>query len=204
MTQCEIPPVPELHPALAGRFSPVRFRGDVTVAPACVDILLEAARRAPSAGNSQPWRFIVGVRGDSVHRRIVRHLARSSSVWATPASMIVVNIAEVGIEDAPDWQNSEFAVYDLGQAVAHMSIQGLAMGMDSHQFRAFDREAVSEEFGVPAHFEVVSMTAFGTADHEPGEIPAPGTSRDRRSREEITWARDPGCAESETPCHQAR
>ncbi|WP_229123203.1 nitroreductase family protein [Enemella evansiae] len=32
-----------------------------------VDVLLEAARRAPSAGNSQPWSFIIGRRGDAIH-----------------------------------------------------------------------------------------------------------------------------------------
>lgn len=192
MTHCEIRSAPGLHPALAARFSPARFREDVTLSAAHVRTLLEAARRAPSAGNSQPWRFVIGLRGGSVHDRIISHLARSSSAWAPAASAIVVNIAQVGIEDSPDWEYSEFALYDVGQAVAHMSIQGLSMGLDSHQFRAFDREAVTLEFGVPAHFLVVSMTAFGIADHAAGEIASPGTSRERRDVDDLVWARDPG------------
>lgn len=190
MPQCENSSAPELHPALAARFSPVRFRDDVTMTQAHVTALLEAARRAPSAGNSQPWRFIVGLRGGPVHHRIVGHLARSSSVWAPAASAIVVNIAEVGIEDAPGWEYSEFSLFDLGQAVAHMSIQGLSTGLDSHQFRAFDRDAIAQEFAIPSHLLAVSMTAFGVADHEPGEIPSPGTTRERRDIDDIVWARD--------------
>ena len=100
MTSCTIPDLPELHPTLAHRFSPVRFREDAVVERAHVETMLEAARRAPSAGNSQPWRFVVGVRGDDVHERIVRHLARSSGAWAPAASAIVVNLAVVGIEVA--------------------------------------------------------------------------------------------------------
>jgi nitroreductase len=94
-------PTPELYPVLASRFSPVRFDPDMTVTPAQLDTLLDAARRAPSAGNSQPWRFIAGLRGDSVHARIVRHLARSSSLWASTASLLVVNLAHTRVKNAP-------------------------------------------------------------------------------------------------------
>ena len=193
MTTCETPTRPELHPelhpALAARFSPVQFDPAATVSPAELDTLLDAARKAPSAGNSQPWRFIAGVRGDEVHARIVPHLARSSSVWAPDASLLVVNLAVVHLEGLPEWEYSEFARYDLGQAVAHMTVQGLALGLDAHQFRAFDRDAVALEFDVPSHWEVTSMTAFGASAHAAGEASSPGTSRDRIPLDEITWMR---------------
>ncbi len=133
--------------------------------------------------------FVVGLRGDDVHSRIVPHLARSSSAWAPAASLLVINLAQIHISGTPDWEYSEFAHYDLGQAVAHMTVQGLAIGLDAHQFRAFDREAVAAEFAVPSHWEVTSMTAFGVAAHTAGELVSAGTSRDRHSIEQITWAR---------------
>ena len=189
MTQCQVTPTPSLHPALAGRFSPVVFDEHAVVTTEQVDTLLDAARLAPSAGNSQPWMFVVGRRGDAVHDRIVPHLARSSSAWAPSASLLVVNLAHVWVEETTDWEYSEFSRYDLGQAVAHMTVQGLSLGLDAHQFRAFDREALATEFDVPPHWEVTSMTAFGTAAHAAGEVSTPGTSRERVSREEITLAR---------------
>lgn len=189
MKQCELAKTTGLHPALAGRFSPVLFNPETEVTSAQLDTLLEAARRAPSAGNSQPWNFIVGRRGDTIHRRIVAHLARSSLRWAPTASLLVANLAHVWVEGTTDWEYSEFSRYDLGQAVAHMTIQGLAMGFDAHQFRAFDRDAVENEFDVPPHWEVTSMTALGIAAHAAGEETAPGTSRDRVTRDAITWAR---------------
>lgn len=187
MTHCDVPSAPELHPALAERFSPVEFDQGAAVTDDHVGTLLDAARLAPSAGNSQPWRFILGRRGDAVHTRIVRHLARSSSAWAPQASLLVVNLAHVHLEGTTDQEYSEFAHFDLGQAVAHMTIQGLAIGLDAHQFRAFDRAGVAREFDVPAHWEVTSMTAFGVAAHAAGEVTSPGTSRDRASRDEVTW-----------------
>jgi nitroreductase len=151
-----------------------------------LDLLLEAARRAPSAGNSQPWAFIVGRRGDQTHRRLVRHLARSSSAWAPSASFLVANLCLRFVEGT-DIEYSEFARYDLGQAVAHMTFQAHAIGLYVHQFRAFDRQAVSAEFGVPSEWEVTTMTAVGVPVGSIETHAGAGTSRDRRSIRDITW-----------------
>ena len=78
---------PALHPLLARRWSPLAFDPAQEVPAAEVDSLLEAARWAPSAGNSQPWAFVVGRRGDAVHGRIVRHLAPSAARWAPTAGL---------------------------------------------------------------------------------------------------------------------
>src|SRR5262249_62348344 len=48
---------PLLHPLLAGRWSPTTFDASHQLAAAEIEALLEAARWAPSAGNSQPWAF---------------------------------------------------------------------------------------------------------------------------------------------------
>lgn len=189
MTLCAPSTASELHPALAARFSPVAFDRNKTLSSAEVNALLDAARLAPSVGNSQPWRFIIGRRDDAVHSRIVPYLARSSSRWAPDASLLIVNLAQLRVEGTTDWEYSEFSHYDLGQAVAHMTVQGLSMGLDAHQFRAFDRDGMAAEFSVPPHLEVTSMTAIGIAAHAAGEVQSAGTSRDRASLEDITLAR---------------
>ena len=114
MTECDLPALHTLHSALARRFSPEMFDRDAVLTSQQVDTLLDAARLSPSAGNSQPWKFIVARRGDSIHARIVRHLARSSAVWAPYASLLVVNLAHVYVQDTPNWEYSEFARYDPG------------------------------------------------------------------------------------------
>jgi nitroreductase len=60
-----------LHPLLAKRWSPTTFDESYDARTAEVESLLEAARWAPSAGNSQPWAFIPARRGDVVHQRLL-------------------------------------------------------------------------------------------------------------------------------------
>ncbi|MFC7624636.1 nitroreductase family protein [Microlunatus sp. GCM10028923] len=149
-----------LDPLLRGRWSPLTFDPAHEVATEDVELLLEAARWAPSAGNSQPWAFLTARRGDATHRRLVDRLAPSSARWAPAASLLVVNLCQRWVPDT-DWPYSDFAHYDLGQAVAHMTIQAQAMGLAARQFRAFDADGIAAEFEVPRHWEVTTMTAFG-------------------------------------------
>jgi nitroreductase len=178
-----------LHPLLASRWSPTSFDPSAVITSAEADSLLEAARWAPSAGNSQPWAFIVGRRGEPEHDRLVRHLARSSARWAPAAGLLVGNLTHRFVQDT-DWDYSEFSLYDLGQAVAHMSIQAQSLGLHVRQFRAFDREGVAAEFEVPPHWEVTTMSAFGRVS--PGEAPedltgSPELARRRRPSRDIRW-----------------
>lgn len=151
---------PGLHSLLQGRFSPLTFDSDHELVPAQVNLLLDAARWAPSAGNSQPWAFFIALRGSAEHHMLVRHLAASSSRWAPDASALVVNIAHRYIDDS-DVQYSEFADYDLGQAVAHMTLQAQAMGLVCRQFRAFNLDALTSSLGVEPGWQILSMVAIG-------------------------------------------
>jgi len=152
---------PLLHPLLASRWSPARFDATAEIGTPEIESILDAARWAPSAGNSQPWAFIVGRRGDEIHERLVGHLARSSAVWAPSASLLIANLCHRYVQDT-DWDYSEFSSYDLGQAVAYMTVQAQSLGLSMRQFRAFDRDAVAREFVVPPHWEISTMSALGS------------------------------------------
>jgi nitroreductase len=64
-----------VHPLLAERWSPRGFDSAHQIGNDDVAALLEAARWAPSAGNSQPWRFLVTRRGEQAHGRLFDALA---------------------------------------------------------------------------------------------------------------------------------
>ncbi|MFI9721400.1 nitroreductase family protein [Streptomyces sp. NPDC052396] len=167
-----------IHPLLAERFSPHKFDPSATVDDRSLGLLLEAARWAPSAGNSQPWGFFTGRPGERDHERLVRHLAPSSARWATDAGLLVVTLAHRYVEDT-ELLYSEFADYDLGQAVAHLTVQAQVMGLAAHQFRAFDMAGLTEELSPSPGWAIVSMIALGRAADEPP------VSRERRSIAEL-------------------
>jgi nitroreductase len=120
---------------------------------------LEAARWAPSASNTQPWRAIVARRGTAEHQRILDALLGFNQAWAGAASALVVFIAETTQEDGDPYT---WAVYDTGQAAAYFTIQAHAGGLATHQMGGFQRDQVAAAFDLPARFDPIAVVAVGT------------------------------------------
>jgi hypothetical protein len=106
----------------------------------------------------------------------------------------VVNLCHRYVEDT-DWDYSEFALYDLGQAVAHMTIQGQAMGLSARQFRAFRRSEMTAELAVPAHWQVTTITAFGRP--APRSAPEESVRAPHRARRSVRATRWPDAAHAQ-------
>ncbi|XTZ14992.1 nitroreductase family protein [Micromonospora echinospora] len=80
----------ELFPLLAARWSPYAFDPSVELTDGEAASLLEAARWAPSTGNRQPWRFLLGRRADEAYKRLFVHLAAENQRWAGQASALLL------------------------------------------------------------------------------------------------------------------
>ena len=126
-----------LHPLLAQRWSPRGFDTQHRLGDAQVQALLEAARWAPSASNSQPWRFLVALRGTPDHARVFHVLAPGNRKWAGAASALIVAAA------VAESAELKWAEYDTGQAVAHMTLQAEHIGLSVHQLGGFDAAALA-------------------------------------------------------------
>jgi nitroreductase len=143
---------------LAARWSPRAFDTTTDIDETKLASALEAARWTPSANNTQPWRFAVARRGTPTHDVLVEALAGYNKVWAGNAGALVVAIAETVAEDGTPLH---FAAYDLGQAVAHLSVQAHHDGLFAHQMGGFDREAVRIAFNLADRFEPLTIVALG-------------------------------------------
>ncbi|MDQ4213441.1 nitroreductase family protein [Microbacterium capsulatum] len=149
------------HPVmevLADRWSPRAFDTELPIDEQKLASALEAARWAPSANNSQPWRFLVARRGTALHNGIQAALMGFNQTWAPHAAALIVAIAETETEDG---QPVPFAAYDLGQAVAHLSVQAHHDGLVVHQMGGFDREAVRALSGLDERFVPLTVVALG-------------------------------------------
>jgi nitroreductase len=184
-----------LHPLLAERWSPRAFDTQHELTDDSLTALLEAARWAPSASNTQPWRFAVALRGTAEHAALLEALAPGNRLWAHAASALVVAAAEtVG----PDRATRPWAFYDTGQAVAHLSVQAQADGLAVHQMGGFDRDAVERVLACDEHVVPLVVLAVGSRDdaHQLAEPLAAreAAARERLPLEDLLLAVDPGPA----------
>ena len=147
-----------IHDILANRWSPRSYDPDAVLTPADLAPAFEAARWAPSANNLQPWQFIVGYRGDDTFATIVENLSGFNASWAPDASALVVAVTNTLTASG---RENAYARYDLGQSVAHFTIQASADGHFTHQMGGFDIEALTNALGVKEPMETVSLVAVG-------------------------------------------
>jgi nitroreductase len=147
-----------LMPPLAERWSPRGFDATAVIDETSLTTILEAARWAPSASNTQPSRFIVARRGSASFAKIHDSMMGFNNAWADSASVL---IADVAVRVAEDGRQLTWADYDLGQAVAHLSIQAQHEGLHTHQMGGFDAAEIANAFGLPGNHVVVSVIALG-------------------------------------------
>ena len=144
---------------LAERWSPRSFEPDSEIDEAVLTAALEAARWSPSAANTQPWKFIVARRGTATFDLVAANLMGFNQSWTPNASVLIVAIAEVIDEDG---KPRRWAHYDLGSAMAHLTVQAHADGLHVHQMGGIDVDGLRQTFGLDERWEPFTVTALGT------------------------------------------
>lgn len=140
------------------RWSPRAFN-ERTVEKEKIRRILAAARWAPSAFNEQPWRFIVGIKGHITYNKVLETLVEWNQKWAGQAPLLILNVAKktFSLNGKPNATSK----YDLGQAVAHLSLEAMNQGIYSHQMSGFSKEKAIKLFQIPDDFQPVSVIALG-------------------------------------------
>ncbi|MGW5556177.1 nitroreductase family protein [Micromonospora sp. NPDC003944] len=156
----------DLTPLLAYRWSPLAFHPTGKVSAADTSSLLEAARWAPSLGNRQPWRFTVGYRDDETWKRILVNLPERDQRWAHRAAALLL-AAHV----EPDSASTDGIAYDLGQAVAHLTVQATALGLHVRQVLSVDRAGLAADLNLPSDVRPYAVLVVGQLG-DPLSLPA--------------------------------
>lgn len=113
--------------------------------------ILEAGRQAPSAGNRQPWHFLVV--GDREQRR---KLARAcdGQTWIADAAYILVAVGMPHV--SPKW----YAV-DVAIALENIVLAACSLGYGTCWVGAFDADLVKSICRIPVEATVVACTPLG-------------------------------------------
>lgn len=154
-----------VHELIAGRWSPRALDEHHPLRREQVRAVLEAARWAPSFGNTQPARYLVGIRGDDTFDSILATLTERNQSWAHRAGALLIAVA-VTRNDKGD---IPYAEYGVGLASQNLVLQAVAEGLVAHQMAGFDAEAAHKEFALPHYTRPLVAIAVG-ARADPGVL----------------------------------
>jgi nitroreductase len=154
----QAPAVDGVLPVVLARWSARSF-ADRDVNPADLRKIFEAARWAASAYNEQPWRFLVGTRNSSTHKKIFSTLIGFNQGWAAAAPVLILGVASSKFSH--NGSPNAYALYDLGAAAAALCLQAASLGLTTHSMAGFDQAAARQVFKIPESFALGAVIALG-------------------------------------------
>jgi nitroreductase len=138
----------------------VRSYGQRAITPEALDRILEAARRAPSAGNQQAWDFVVCTDPEQLARLAeagpaARHVASSAATIALVAPR------------SDDARLRDLIQFDLGQATMSIMLAAADLGIGSAHADVHDQELARRLLGFPEDRFCALLIALGTPADRP-------------------------------------
>ena len=144
------------------RWSPRAFTGE-TMPEAELATILEAGRWAPSAYNSQPWRFLYARKGTASWETLLGLLVEFNQLWAREAAALIVMVSRETMlppgatAEIPSHSHS----FDAGAAWANIALQATLSGWHAHAMVGFDMTRSREALNIPAGYRVEAAIAIG-------------------------------------------
>ncbi|MFO7657679.1 MAG: nitroreductase family protein [Bacteroidales bacterium] len=140
--------------ALARKRQSVRSYSTKTVEPEILERCIEAARLAPSACNSQPWKFIVvtdpNLRyqvADTTSNRILplNHFTKEAPVLV----VVVRENANFTSKMGEIIRDKKFTLMDIGITTVHFCLQAASEGLGTCMLGWFDESRVKKLLNIP-------------------------------------------------------
>lgn len=146
--------------------------------------IFTAGAWAASSYNEQPWRFLLGRKGDGTWNGIFDSLTESNQVWAGSAPVLYVSFAKKTFSH--NGSPNRVAPHDVGAASAQISLQATALGLHTHGMAGFDAEKLRMTFAFPDDFEAEACWALGYLG-EPESLPEKlqGPEKEPRKRKAL-------------------
>lgn len=158
---------------------------DTTVEREKILACLEAARMAPSASNSQPWKFIV-VDDPELKNRLcdvafngpyfINSFCRTAPVIIVVISEKSKFLARIG----GMFRGTKFYLLDIGAATEHIVLEAEDLGLGTCWIGWFNEAGVKRVLSIPKKEKVDVMVALGYFDEK-----ALGKKHDREPLEKI-------------------
>lgn len=146
-----------IDPRFLERWSPRAMSGEPLVLAELLR-LFEAARWAPSSGNSQPWRFTYALAKTPGFDRYLELLDPGNREWCWRAGALVLVVARTQSDQGRPLRTHAF---DTGAAWMAFALQGAAMNLVVHAMAGFDHDGAATVAAVPADHAIQGMVGRG-------------------------------------------
>lgn len=156
------------------RFSCRNFIKDRMVDKNLIMQCIEAARLAPSASNSQPWKYII-VDDIELKQQIVNNLTIGSlkfNQFAHNAPVMIVVIEEPKNIELTIGQvalNRNFANFDIGCSVIQFCLQATELNLSTCILGIFNEKKIKKLLQIPFNRKVAVVIALGYSNETPKE-----------------------------------
>lgn len=136
------------------------------VEPDKIAVCIEAARLAPSACNSQPWRFVI-INEPRLRKEVADHLydtVMKGNRFALEAPVLVAVVAEkptLTAQVGGFLKNKPFSCIDIGIAAEHFCLQAAAEGLGTCMIGWFNERGVQRLLGIPRRRRIPLMITLG-------------------------------------------
>jgi nitroreductase len=150
--------------------------------------LFEAARWAPSAGNTQPWRILYAHRDSEQWPVFFGLLVERNQAWCRNAAVLLVFISRTLNEQ--NGRPLKTHSYDTGAAWENLALQSILRGLVVHGMAGFDYARARTELAIPDEFKVEAMAAIGKPgpiDVLPPDFQSRETPSSRRPLDELVF-----------------
>ena len=130
--------------------------------------VLNASRFAPSADNTQPWRFIV-VRDEQMKSKLAAASNSQKFIAQAPIVIVACGIPDEAYQIVGGYMSSH--VIDASIALDHMTLAAHANGLGTCWIAWFKEEKVKEVLAIPEDVRVIALTPLGYPDETPDKTP---------------------------------
>ena len=168
----------EVVDLIKDRFSPYEFT-DRQLTEQDLKTLFEAAGKAASAFNEQPWRFIYALKQDVEEFKALHGcLVEANQGWAENVAALVIAVTSTSYEK--NGNKNGTAEHDLGLAVGNLTVQASAMSIFLHQMGGILPQHAIDTLGIPEGYLPLTAIALGYYEGESG-------GKERKSVDEIAF-----------------
>lgn len=165
----------ELSEAIKGRRSIRAFKPqDIT--EETVEKLIDAARQAPSAGNIQPWEFIIARKTDK--KKKLAQAANQSFIEEAPVVIAVCVDEKRASSGYGNRGETLYCIQDTAAAIQNILLTAYSLGLGTCWIGAFNENFAKKALKTPEGIRPVAMIPVGYPNKTPSQ-------RGRRSLNQI-------------------